>query len=203
MPELERIAWGAAGGTAAIALVAGVAFASRAEIGADPAGSELRLALRAAHARLEICHERSDEELARLPAHFRVRKECDEVAVDYRLTLAVDGELRVDRTISHRGVRRTRPLAVDEAVALATGRHRVELAFVPVLPPELAAGVEIDQDGEADGDEPEESDSLRASFAALAAPRFAAEVDFRAGRAELLVLDESGILRLAMPAERR
>jgi hypothetical protein len=198
MPELRGILWGAAGAGVAVALVTGVALASRAEIGVPAPASELRLALRAAHARLEICSERSDDELAELPAHFRVRRECEEVAVDYRLTLVMDGVSRIDRRVSHRGVRRTRPLAVDEAIPVAAGRHRVELVFVPEPPPEMDSDdVEGEEDDADDGEGEDESARLRAAFAALAAPRFAAEIDFRAGRAELLVLDEKGAFRLA------
>lgn len=204
MPDLGR--WARVSGGAAFALgaVAAVALASRLPVGADPGHAELRLALRTAAARLEVCRERSDEELERLPAHFRVRRECDEIPVDYRLTVEVDGESRLDRVVSHRGVRRTRPLAVDEAFTVQPGRRRVEIAFLPVPPSRLAAAAseggrepEDDEDDEGDGDDGEVDrgrGELAEAFAALAAPRLAAEIEFRPGRAELIVLGESGVL---------
>jgi hypothetical protein len=206
VPDLRRIGWAIAGGATVITVMAGVALASRVEVGGAASGSELRLALRATRARLEICRERSDEELASLPAHFRLREECEEVAVDYRLTVAVDGESRFDRVVSHRGVRRTRPLAVDESFALPAGRHRIDLAFSPEEPAALVGegaaehgGRQVDEE-RGDGTEP-----LRAAFAALPSPRFSATIDFAAGRAELLVLDEGVAFRRAAfaPGERR
>ena len=185
MPDPARLAWAAAGAAATLAIVAGVAFASRTAIGEPATGSELRLALRAAHARLEICRERSDEELAKLPAHFRVRKECEETAIDYRLTLDVDGERRIDQVISHRGVRRTRPLAIDESISLPTGVHQIAVAFVPEPPASLADSTKAE----------EVSPSFRTQFAALPASRFSERVQLVAGRAELLVLDENGQIR--------
>lgn len=185
MPDVARLARGAAGAIAVLAAFVAVALASRAPIGKPATGSELRLALRTAHARIEVCRERSDEELERLPAHFRVRRECEETAIDYRLTLDVDGARRIDRVVSHRGVRRTRPLAVDVAIPLSAGSRQVEISFVPELPALLSRV----QRGEGD------SQSLGAQFATLPAPRFSARLEFVTGRAELVVLDESGRFR--------
>ena len=205
MSELRRWARVSAGAAFAVAAVAAVALASRLPVGTDPGHAELRLALRTAAARLEVCRERSDEELERLPAHFRVRRECDEIPVDYRLTVAVDGRTLLDRAVSHRGVRRTRPLAVDEALAVQPGRRRVEIAFVPVPPSRLAVAASEDErepDEDAEDDEHDEHGEeatrgereIAEAFAALAAPRLAAEIEFRPGRAELFVLGEGGVL---------
>ncbi len=191
MSEVERWLARAAGAAAALAIVAGVALASRAEMGEPARGAELRLALRAARARLEICRQRTAEELARLPAHLRAPEDCDEVAIDYRLVVEIDGERRLDQVVSHRGVRRTRPLAVEEAVAIPPGRHGLEVTFLPVRPPEL---------GETSANQPGEGhsgDSWLEAFRALPAPRLVGQVDFRSGRAVLVTLADDGTLQMA------
>jgi hypothetical protein len=184
---------GLAGGAVALGLVAGVALASRVEIGAPPRRAELRLALRAARARLEICRARSADELARLPAHLRAAEDCDELAVDYRLTVDVDGVRRLDRTVSHRGVRHTRPLAVEEDLEVSPGRHRIEARFTPVRPAELESSR---RDEEQEDDEAAARARLLDAFDALAAPGLVEEVEFRSGRAVLVTLGEDGVLRV-------
>jgi hypothetical protein len=192
MPEGRALVRGLAGGAVALALVAGVALASRVEIGAPPRGAELRLALRAARARVEICRERSADELARLPAHLRAAEDCDELAIDYRLTVDIDRVRRLDRTVSHRGVRHTRPLAVEEDLEVSPGRHRVGAHFTPVRPAELEASRD-------EGDETATAADARllAAFDALPAAGLVEEVDFTSGRALLVTLGEDGALRLA------
>ncbi len=66
--------------------------------------------------------------------HMRQKRICTETAIDFRLKIAVDGETRVDRLISHRGVRRNRPLVVDELLTVAPGRRRVAIEFTPIRP---------------------------------------------------------------------
>jgi hypothetical protein len=178
MADLSRLAAAVAGGVVTIAIVAGVAFGSRIEVGQIAHGSELRLALRTAAARLEICRDLSAEELEKLPEHFRQRSECDEIPVDYRLEVDIDGERRIDRRISHRGVRRSRPLAIDEVVALSAGSHRLSLSFLPQPP----AGLESVG----------ESAKAAQPFTALAAPEYRATIEFLPGRAVLAELDERG-----------
>lgn len=183
MPDVRALLKGLAGGVAAAGLVAGVALASRVEIGAPPRGAELRLALRAARARVEICRARSAEELARLPAHLRAAEDCDELAVDYRLTVDVDGLRRLDTTVSHRGVRHTRPLAVEEDLEVSPGRHRIETRFLPVRPAGLEASAA--------------HAGFQKAFDELPAPGLDEEIEFRSGRAVLVTLGDDGTLRLA------
>lgn len=217
MPELRGWARGTVGAAAALAAIAGVALASRMPVGDDAKHAELRLALRAPDARLEICRDRSAEELERLLAHFRVARVCDEIPVDYRLTVEIDGTGRLDRVLRHRGARRTRPLAVDEALEVAPGPRRVAIRFAPIPPAALAderlrparGGDEDDVSESADEEteenttgEPDDRDeryerigsTLAAAFAALGAPELATVIEFRAGRAELVVLGEDGRL---------
>lgn len=169
MPELAR--WGirALRVVVPLAMMSAVAAIAHLPVGEPASGSALRLALRTAAARVEVCRDRTAAELAALPAHMRQVRICTETAVDYRLTVAVDGAARLDRRVEHRGVRRTRPLAVDAELPVAAGRHRVTVDFLPIDPPAEAA-------------------------ATLPAPRFDAEVDFAAGRVVLLSLGAKGEL---------
>ena len=171
MPDLHPLARGAAGLALALAVLAGISALAHFPLGEASTDAALRVSLRTAHARVEICRERSAEELAALPAHMRQLRICEETAVDYRLEVAVDGRPRVNRRIAHRGLRRTRPLVVEELVLVPPGEHRVEVRFVPVDPPPGAT--------------------------ALPRPSFDAAVILRAGRVRLLVLGEDGVLRLA------
>lgn len=186
MPDLRSVlrwAWGV--------VVCGLALGAVARIARWPVGrvaqsSELRLALRSASARVEICRDRTPEELAALAAHLRSLRICTETPVDYRLRVSIDGRSRLDRVVRHRGVRRTRPLAVDEAIAVEPGSFGVEIRFDP----EVATPVE--------------------SLPDLAALRLSTRIEFRAGRARLVRIAEHGDLELvaapdsetAMPATR-
>ena len=75
MPDPRRISWALAGGAAVLAFVAGIALASRVEVGTPAAGAELRLALRSAHARL------AGEEGARYERHT-VRARQEDIAAE-------------------------------------------------------------------------------------------------------------------------
>jgi len=156
-----------------LALMAVIATLAHLPVGAPPEGAALRLALRTAAARVEVCRDRSAQELAALPAHMRQVRVCEETAVDYRLRVAIDGAVRLDRRVTHRGVRRTRPLVVDVDLPVAPGERLLEVEFLPVDPPAEAV-------------------------ASLPAATFAARVDFAPGRIQLLALAADG--RLQLPA---
>jgi hypothetical protein len=191
----RRLLAATAGAAAALAVFCGVALAARVEVGRRADHAELRLALRATGARLELFRERSDAELARLPAHLRQRRVREDLAIDYRLTVEIDGVRRLERLLAHRGVRRTRPLTLDEALVVAPGRRLVEVAFVPIRPP--SEGWEENDDGgddDSDDDEDAADPRLARAFAALPAPQLEEEIDFLPGRAEVVVLGPSGLL---------
>lgn len=171
MPELARWGIGALRVAVPLALMGAIAAIAHLPVGEPAPGSALRLALRTAAARVEVCRDRTAAELAALPAHMRQPRVCTETAVDYRLTVAIDGAARLDRRVEHRGVRRTRPLAVDAELPLPAGRHRVTVDFLPIDPPAGAA-------------------------ATLPAPRFDAEIDFAPGRVALLSLTAGGELEV-------
>jgi hypothetical protein len=102
------------------------------EIGQPPTDAGLRLSLRTALARIEVCRDRSPEELAALPAHMRQPRLCRETAINYRLKVLVDGNERLARIVTHRGIRRTRPLVVDELLTLPPGQHDLAVTFQAV-----------------------------------------------------------------------
>ena len=118
----------------ALASMAAIGAVAHLPLGAPPATSALRIALRTQHARVELCHVPSEAELAGVPAHMRQSKICTETAIDFRLRVTVDGATRLDRLISHRGVRRNRPLVVDELIAVPPGRRAVTIEFAPIRP---------------------------------------------------------------------
>lgn len=171
MPDPRAVLRALAGLAIALAAMGGISALAHLPVGAEPRGAALRLALRTARARIEVCRDRSAAELAALPAHMRQPRLCEETAVDYRLRLVLDGVVRADRRVTHSGIRRTRPLVVDELLPVAAGAHRLEVAFTPVDPP--AAGAE-----------------------ALPRPTFEGTVDFPAGRIRLLALGADGALEL-------
>ena len=121
-------------GSVAAVVMAAIGAIAHLPLGAAPTASALRIALRTQHARVELCHEPTETELAGLPMHMRQKRICTETAIDFRLKIAVDGATRVDRLISHRGVRRNRPLVVDELLAVAPGTRRVAIEFTPIRP---------------------------------------------------------------------
>jgi hypothetical protein len=180
VPDARRPLAGLAGGAAALAVVAAVALRPRAEIGAPRAPPSCASALRAEHARLGDLPP-AWPRARRLPAHLRALEECDELAIDYRLTVDIDGARRLDRIVSPSG-------AVDAAARHravgrgSPGRHRVALDFAP--PPGglrrrllwRTAGRRL----------------RRAAGTALRQ-----EIDLQAGRAVLVTLADDGTLRIA------
>jgi hypothetical protein len=170
MPEIRRVVRALAGLALAAALVAAVGALAHVPLGAPAAAAALRLALRAEHAKIEICRDLAESELARLPAHMRQKRQCEETAIDYRLRVTIDGTTRLEREVRHKGIRRTRPLAVEEQLEVPPGRHDVAVEFQPVPP----AG------------------ALAEAIAELGSPRFASPVDFPRGRVRILVLGPGG-----------
>ncbi|MBZ0102439.1 MAG: hypothetical protein K8I65_09795 [Thermoanaerobaculia bacterium] len=171
MAELARLLRAALRLAVPLGLMAAVSTLAHLPVGAPPEEAALRLALRTGAARVEICRDRTAAELAALPAHMRQVRVCDETAIDYRLRVAIDGAVRLDRRVTHRGVRRTRPLVVDVDLPVAPGVRRLEVEFLPVDPPVDAAE-------------------------SLPAATFAESVDFAPGRILLLALEADGGLRL-------
>jgi hypothetical protein len=164
VPDARTVALVALRLAVAVAAMAGVGAIAHLPLGEPPREAALRVALRTSLGQVEICHDRTAEELAALPAHMRQARTCEITTVDYRLRVTVDGRPLVDRAVVHHGVRRNRPLVVDELRRLAPGVHRVEVRFEPAASEIVGAGE-------------------------LPRAVYEGEVDFAAGRIRLLTLD--------------
>lgn len=68
-----------------------------------------------------------------LPVHMRPSESAgrERVAVEYRLTVRVDGREILDEKISASGMRHDRPLCVWRQLELGPGQHRVQIDFSP------------------------------------------------------------------------
>jgi len=164
VPDPRTLAIAALRFAVAIGAVAGVGALAHLPLGEEPREGALRIALRTPLGQIEVCRDRTAAELEALPQHMRQPRVCDVHTVDYRLLVAVDGRTRIDRIVRHRGVRRNRPLVVDEMLRLPPGLHAIDVRFEPA---EAAAAVPAEL------------------------PRAALhdDVDFASGRIRLLTLD--------------
>lgn len=103
-------------------------FATAAPLGTRTAGKEVaqvRLSLSARPERIERCRELSDEELAKLPAHMRLRTECEGYSARYLLRVSVgEREVTLD-TLRGGGLRHDRRLHVFQEHLVAPGRQRL------------------------------------------------------------------------------
>lgn len=102
----------------------------------------LRLSWRIQGDAVEACRALSADEMEELPVHMRNPEACQRRGRSYRLRLWTDGNLLVDRVVEPSGARGDRPLYVFHEVALAPGRHEVEIAFAPVEEAGEAGGTE-------------------------------------------------------------
>jgi len=119
-------------------LVLGVGQLAHLPLGRAPADAALRLAIRTAAAKLEVCRERSAAELAELPVHMRLQRVCEDRPVTYRLEVWLDGTLRHSALASKRGLRADRPLVIEETLSISPGSHAVRVRFAPELANELS-----------------------------------------------------------------
>jgi hypothetical protein len=115
----------------AVLAVAGVGAVAHLPLGEAPVAGALRVALRTSLGQVEVCRDRSEEELAAFAAHMRQRRICEITTVDYRLRVLLDGRELLDRAVVHHGVRHNRPLVVDALLPVTPGEHRIEVRFEP------------------------------------------------------------------------
>ena len=87
--------------------------------------SQLRLSLSARPERVERCRELSDDELAKLPAHMRLRTQCEGYSARYLLTISLGEATLTTDTLRGGGLRHDRPLHVFQEYDVTPGRHRV------------------------------------------------------------------------------
>lgn len=114
----------------AVLLVAAIALLAQVPMGAEPTEAALRLSLRAP-ASIQECRERTPEELAALPLHMRSPTTCETHALRYLLRVTVAGTVLLEETVTGTGLRRERPLVVYRDLALAPGRHALEVTMTP------------------------------------------------------------------------
>jgi hypothetical protein len=114
----------------ATAAAAGLSWASNVPMPAyHSRDAVLRLAWSARPERVEECHQRSEEELARLPPHMRQPFACEGTTAQYRLQVRIDGEIRTDRIVRGGGLRHDRRLYVFEELPIPTGQAAVDVRF--------------------------------------------------------------------------
>ena len=87
--------------------------------------SQLRLSLSARPERVERCRELSDDELAKLPAHMRLRTQCEGYSARYLLRISLGERTLTTDTLRGGGLRHDRPLHVFQEYDVAPGRQRV------------------------------------------------------------------------------
>ncbi|MDX1643414.1 MAG: hypothetical protein R3244_03545 [Thermoanaerobaculia bacterium] len=151
--------------------------------GSSTGEAVLRLALRTVHGKVEVCRERSAEELATLPQHMRQEEVCDSYPVSYRLRVELDGRLLADETIEPGGLRRDRPHNVDREFTVDSGVSRLVVSFRPETPDAGIPG--------------KEAPEVEAELAALPRYEMAREVRLAPDRVTLVYLDDaSGSLDL-------
>ncbi len=140
MPTFRRIRELGLRAVVSAALLAIVVLAGQVPWGEPGDEAVLRLVLRTVHGRVEVCSERSAEEMERLPVHMRGSGEiCEGVPVAYRLRVVLDGETLVDERVEPRGLRKDRPHNVDREIAVRAGRSALKVDFLPEMDATTAA----------------------------------------------------------------
>lgn len=127
---VARMTWRAAGVAIAVLAAVAVRWSSSLPSGTRTARdqpAQLRLSLSARPERVERCRELTDDELAKVPAHMRLRTECEGYSARYLLTIAV-GERRLTAdTLRGGGLRHDRPLHVFQEHDVTPGPQRIRV----------------------------------------------------------------------------
>jgi hypothetical protein len=87
----------------------------------------MRLSLSARPERIERCRQLSDEELAKLPAHMRLRTECEGFSASYALAISVDEDRLVVDTLRGGGLRKDRPIHLYREYEVQPGSRRLRI----------------------------------------------------------------------------
>lgn len=119
-----------AGWLVAISLTAAVAVLSRLPVArSDDDHSLIRLAWSARPERIETCRTPTAEEEAQMLAHMRQAQICEGTTAPYRVTLAVDGDRILERSIHGAGLRQDRPIYFFHEVEAVPGPRHVQVRF--------------------------------------------------------------------------
>ncbi|MFN8581178.1 MAG: hypothetical protein U0163_09410 [Gemmatimonadaceae bacterium] len=90
--------------------------------------AHVRLSWSARPERVEHCRRLRDDELAQLPAHMRLRVQCDGVLARYLLAVRVDDTVVASDTLRGGGLRHDRPIRVAGDCATCPRRCRIDVA---------------------------------------------------------------------------
>lgn len=133
----------------------------------------LRVSLGARPERIEVCHQQTDEELARLAPQMRQQVVCEGRTAQYRLQVHRNGQLIHSQIVRGGGLRQDRQLYVsrDLHVPPGAGSFAIHLARIDTV-----AQIE-DADDDQDGDDDHRGEGLIPG-------RAAREVDERRRRRE-------------------
>lgn len=104
--------------------------------------AQLRLSLSARPERVERCRELSDEELSKLPAHMRLRTQCEGYTARYLLTIVLGERPLTTDTLRGGGLRHDRPLHVFQEHDVRPGTQRVLIEITRI--DDAAAGAATD-----------------------------------------------------------
>ena len=135
MVDVTRMTWRAAGVAVAVFAAVAVRWSSALPLGTRTARdqtAQLRLSLSARPERVERCRELSDDELAKLPAHMRLRTKCEGYSARYLLTIVVDERSLTSDTLRGGGLRHDRPLHVFREYDVTPGPQRVRVEVTRV-----------------------------------------------------------------------
>ncbi len=118
------------GAVVAVAATLGMAGLSRAPLAAYPDDTPvLRLAWSVRPERIEQCRTLTDAELAEVPAHMRQRVQCEGRSANYRLSVVIDGQARLDTLVHGGGARSDRPVYVFRELEVPAGGHQLLVRF--------------------------------------------------------------------------
>ncbi len=95
----------------------------------DGSRAAVRLAWSARPERIEVCRERTAEDLARMPVHMRQPLECVGTTAEYQLTVHANGEAVASQRVHGAGLRRDRRLFVLREIDVEPGRVRIGVRF--------------------------------------------------------------------------
>lgn len=125
-----RLGWRAAGTAVVVLSAAALRWSTVAPWPTRAAGSDaakVRLSLSARPERIERCRQLSDEELAKLPAHMRLRTECEGSSARYELAIVVDQDRLVVDTLRGGGLRKDRPIHLYREYEVQPGSKRLRI----------------------------------------------------------------------------
>jgi hypothetical protein len=88
----------------------------------------LRLSLLHPGAPVQDCRPRTEEELARLPAHMRTPMDCPRERSPVRVRVALDERVIIDESFPASGLARDGAAAAYRRLAVPAGAHRISVA---------------------------------------------------------------------------